>query len=122
MTDILTETPIWLEGKAINEVEFCNAFLQNRPLRCVNGRFYGTDGAVDDSTISYEISTMLTAHVNYGIAKKVQALTAALKLLIHSEPFKIRPDLSKTTRLISLVSCNNSIMTSGRSMTAFPMR
>ena len=92
MTDILTETPVWLEGKAINEVAFCKAFLQNRPLRCVNGRFYGTDGAVDDATISYEISMMLTAHVSYGIAKKVQALTAALKLLIHSEPFKTRPD------------------------------
>ena len=93
MTEILTETLVWLEGKAINEVAFCKAFLQNRPLRCVNGRFYGFDGAVDDDTISYEISTMLTAHVSYGIAKKVQALTAALKLLVHSEPFHQRPDV-----------------------------
>ena len=52
--------PQWLtEKNIINEVEFCNEFLQTYPFKCIGGKFYDIDGAISDSIISVRISQML---------------------------------------------------------------
>ena len=40
--------PDWLVGKRINEVVFCDAFLEDHPMKCIRGRLFSVDGAVED--------------------------------------------------------------------------
>lgn len=81
----------WLtEKKAINEVGFCNEFLQAYSLKCIGGKFYDIDGDVSDSIISVRIAQMLTEYVTTGISRKVKALLEALKLQCHSEPLPVK--------------------------------
>ena len=89
----INETPSWLMGNnGVNEVELCRIFTEQRPLKCVKGRFYGFDGAVGDDIISHEISIMITQHITTNIARKVKSLLEALKLYCHSEPILPKED------------------------------
>ena len=40
--------PEWFDGKKINEVLFCQSFLEIHPMKCIRGRFFTVDGLVDD--------------------------------------------------------------------------
>ena len=40
--------PDWYNGKKIDEVQFGRAFLEQWPLKCVNGTLYTLDGPVED--------------------------------------------------------------------------
>ncbi|MDE6764630.1 MAG: DNA primase [Oscillospiraceae bacterium] len=82
-------SPNWYNGKSINEVEFCTEFVQNRPLKCIDGKFYSIDGEISDSEICHDISVMLTEFVTTGISRKVKSLLEALKLFCHSEPIPV---------------------------------
>lgn len=83
--------PNWLmEKNVINEVEFCDGFLQAYPLKCIGGKLYDIDGEISDNFISVRISQILTEHVTTGISRKVKSLLEALKLQCHSEPLPIK--------------------------------
>ena len=41
--------PDWYNGKKIDEVQFGRAFLEQWPLKCVNGTLYTLDGPVEDA-------------------------------------------------------------------------
>ena len=43
--------PIWYDGKKINEVLFCEEFLQDHPMLCVHDAFFTTEGRVTDETM-----------------------------------------------------------------------
>ena len=83
-------SPNWFNGKSINEVEFCTEFVQNRPLKCINGKLFDIDREISDSEICHDISVMLTEFVTTGISRKVKSLLEALKLFCHSEPIPVR--------------------------------
>ena len=34
------ELPFWYNGKSVNEVGFCEDFLQQHPMVCVGGSFF----------------------------------------------------------------------------------
>ena len=57
--------PDWYNGKKIDEVQFGRAFLEQWPLKCVNGTLYTLDGPVEDeSEIKQRIlDTFLLAHL-----------------------------------------------------------
>lgn len=38
--------PAWYDGKNINEVLFCEEFLAAHPMKCIRGRLFTVDGAV----------------------------------------------------------------------------
>ena len=40
--------PDWIEDKKIHEVRFCNAFLAQHPMVCINGTFFTKEGRVTD--------------------------------------------------------------------------
>ena len=42
------EYPIWYDGKHLDEVKFCAAFLREHPMICVRGEFFTVDGPVSD--------------------------------------------------------------------------
>ena len=60
--------PDWYDGKRINEVLFCQQFLEKHPMKCVRGRLFTADGLIEDegqigNLILEEISGVLTANL-----------------------------------------------------------
>ena len=43
--------PAWYDGKNINEVLFCEEFLAAHPMKCIRGRLFTVDGAVEDEAV-----------------------------------------------------------------------
>ena len=43
--------PEWYDGKKINEVMFCDAFLEEFPMKCIREQFFTVDGLVDDENM-----------------------------------------------------------------------
>ena len=85
--------PSWYDGKKIDEVQFCSDFRGRHPMKCVRGRLFTVDGAVEDEG---EISRMILEEVSgclsSGISKAVTNLLAALKLTAYSPPLPIETD------------------------------
>ena len=44
--------PAWYDGKNINEVLFCEEFLAAHPMKCIRGRLFTVDGAVEDAYLA----------------------------------------------------------------------
>ena len=64
--------PDWYNGKKIDEVQFGRAFLEQWPLKCVNGTLYTLDGPVEDeSEIKQQILENIEEYVTSGLSKKV---------------------------------------------------
>lgn len=64
--------PDWYNGKKIDEVQFGRAFLDQWPLKCVNGTLYTLDGPVEDeSEIKQRILENIEEYVTSGLSKKV---------------------------------------------------
>jgi putative DNA primase/helicase len=92
--DITPQTwPEWYDGRHINEVLFCQQFLEEHPMKCVRGRLFTVDGLIEDegqigNLILEEISGVLTAN----LSKTVANLLASIKLQAYSPPLPIETD------------------------------
>lgn len=85
--------PSWYDGKKIDEVQFCSDFLGRHPMKCVHGRLFTVDGAVEDEGgISRMILEEVSGCLSSGISKAVTNLLAALKLMAYSPPLPIETD------------------------------
>ena len=85
--------PSWYDGKKIDEVQFCSDFLGRHPMKCVHGRLFTVDGAVEDEGgISRMILEGVSGCLSSGISKAVTNLLAALKLMAYSPPLPIETD------------------------------
>ena len=85
--------PDWYNGKKIDEVQFGRAFLEQWPLKCVNGTLYTLDGPVEDeSEIKQRILENIKEYVTSGLSKKVTNILETIKLLAFSDPFPIEQD------------------------------
>lgn len=85
--------PEWYDGRHINEVLFCQQFLDKHPMKCVRGRLFTVDGLIEDegqigNLILEEISGCLTS----GLSKVVANLLASIKLQAYSPPLPIETD------------------------------
>ena len=85
--------PEWYDGRHINEVLFCQQFLDKHPMKCVRGRLFTVDGLIEDegqigNLILEEISGVLTS----GLSKIVTNLLASIKLQAYSPPLSIETD------------------------------
>ena len=85
--------PDWYDGRHINEVLFCQQFLEKHPMKCVRGRLFTVDGLIEDegqigNLILEEISGALTS----GLSKVVTNLLASIKLQAYSPPLPIETD------------------------------
>ena len=47
-SDCPTEGPFWYDGKFLNEVGFCEDFLQKHPMVRVGGSFFTREGRIND--------------------------------------------------------------------------
>ena len=99
--------PDWYDGRHINEVLFCQQFLDKHPMKCVRGRLFTVDGLIEDegqigNLILEEISGVLTAN----LSKTVANLLASIKLQAYSPPLPIEMDGSFTA---DKSYCNNRL-------------
>ena len=87
------ETPVWLDLNRIDEILFCQEFLQEHPMICVNDAFFTVDGRIhDEAIIRRQIFEKLKPHVSHGLPKKVSNLLEVLKMECHSAPLPIHHD------------------------------
>ena len=82
----------WFEDGQIDEVAFCENFLQRMPLKCINGIFFSFDGMLPDSEVEKEIYGMVKPILTKGISKKVKQLLEVLKLEAYSEELPVQMD------------------------------
>lgn len=83
---------IWLDNGQIDEILFCEEFLKNYPLKCINGKFYGIDGLVADGEVETAIYQMIKSVVTKNVSKKVKQIIEVLKLEAYSEELPIQLD------------------------------
>ena len=85
--------PIWFDGKNINEILFCQAFLEEHKILFTNRAFFTPDGQVtDDLPLRAEIYDSLKACAVSGIPKKIGNLLEVLKLEAQVEDFPPEQD------------------------------
>lgn len=83
----------WLdEDGKIDEVAFCRSYANIKPLKCVNGIFYGMDGVVDEEEMKAEIYEQIKEFITRGVAKKVENLIDTLKLETHEKELPLELD------------------------------
>ena len=76
-----TNMPIWFDGKAINEVIFCEEFLRDYPMITVNGTFFTVNGIVnDENRLKKEIYDRIKLYVTSNIAKRVTNLLDVMRM------------------------------------------
>ena len=85
--------PVWFNGKKIDEVRFCEAFLEEHPMICVSGDFFSLDGRIpDEITVAKLIYDMIKPVWTSGIAKKARNLMESLKIECYSDPLEVKQD------------------------------
>ena len=68
---ITAERPFWYDGKFVNEVGFCEDFLQQHPMVRVGGSFFTKDGRItDEESVRKDIYEMLRPYLSCGLAKR----------------------------------------------------
>ena len=72
---------VWFDGKAINEVIFCEEFLRDDPMITVNGTFFTVNGIVnDENRLKKEIYDRIKPYVTSNIAKRVTNLLDVMRM------------------------------------------
>ena len=80
-SETAAERPFWYDGKSVNEVGFCEDFLQQHPMVRVGGSFFTKEGRVsDEESVRKDIYEMLRPYLNCGLAKRASGLLEMVKL------------------------------------------
>lgn len=88
-----TALPCWFDGKDIDEVRFCESFLQQHPMKCIRGRLFTVDGLVEDEgQIQQMILDEVKEVLSVGINKAVTTLFNTLKLIAYAPPLPVETD------------------------------
>ena len=90
--EIQPEYPVWFNGKQINEIMFCDAFLKRHPMRCVNGILYDIDGQVNEAALRSELYEMVSLYLSSSVAKRIGNLLEAIKISAFAEQLPIQAD------------------------------
>ena len=86
--------PEWYDGRHINEVLFCQQFLEKHPMKCVRGRLFTVDGLIEDEGDVYKRQVFAMG----SLAKVMVSATIMLSpdtLHLDSMPFLTRSSWSK---------------------------
>ena len=86
-------SPIWYDGKQINEMLFCQEFLERQPMQYIGKSLFTVDGRIsDENRLKKEILNCIEPYLKTGIAKKAASLLDALKLKCYAQPPDLRLD------------------------------
>ena len=85
--------PDWYDGKHLNEVLFCQQFLEQHPMKSVNGTFFTVNGRVsDENRLKKQIYDQLKPYVTSGLSKKVTNLVDVMRVEAYSPSLPIHRD------------------------------
>ena len=89
--DLFAETPagedngpIWVDGKSIDEVAFCDSYLLQRPIKCIHNKLYDLNGIVDPEKLKNELYNAIRPYATTNVAKIVERLKDALMIAAYS--------------------------------------
>lgn len=84
---------MWFSGDKLNEVLFCQEFLQTHPMVSLGGSFFTKDGIVpDENLLKKQIYEELKTYVTTGLSKKVAGLLEVLRMECCVESLPIQED------------------------------
>lgn len=93
VNDHIPERPFWYDGKTLNEVLFCEDFLQKYPMVCVGGSFFTKDGRIaEEEHIRKDIYKMLRPFLNTRLAKRASSLLEMLRLEAYAPDLPVQED------------------------------
>ena len=85
--------PDWFDGKHLNEVLFCEDFLQTHPMKSVNGTFFTVEGRVtDEDRLRKEIYDLLKPFFTAGLTKRVANLLDTMRMECYAPDLPIHHD------------------------------
>jgi len=92
-TECTAEAPLWLIKGKLNEMLFCEDFLQKHPMVRVGGSFFTKDGRVtDEEAIRKEIYEMLRPYLSMGLPRRASSLLEQLKLEAYAPNLPVHED------------------------------
>lgn len=85
--------PDWFDGKHLNEVLFCKEFLNDHPMKTVNGAFFTVEGRVtDESLLKKQIYDRINPFFTTGLTKRVTSLLDTLRMECYTPNLPIHHD------------------------------
>lgn len=86
-------SPVWYDGRSINEALFCEEFLREHKIIFANGAFFTPDGRVTDTLpLRAEIYDKLRFCAGNNIPKKISNILEVLKLEAQTVDFPPEQD------------------------------
>ena len=81
MSEEEKKTPSWLlKGNQIQEVDFCDQFLAQYPMICINGTFFDKQGMVEEQVVRKAIFDWIAKHMGINLIRKADNCLRALKV------------------------------------------
>ncbi len=75
------QSPVWFDGKTINEPMFCDDFLGKHPLAYIGNSFFTADGIMSDlSSLQRLIFGELKPYLKTNASKKVDSIVNLLRI------------------------------------------
>lgn len=86
-------TPPWLLDKSIDTRVFCEEFLEENPMLCINNQFFSVDGLIaDENSIKKKIYEKFKPWFAAGLPNKTTSLLDCLRIECYSPPLPVQPD------------------------------
>lgn len=89
--------PIWTYGdgdsRKLNEQLYITDFIEQKQVRCINGKLYSVNGAVEDGAARQMIIRDILPYVKSNHGDKAEKLLRGIKALCYTEPPK--PDTGR---------------------------
>jgi len=86
------QVPEWLEGDRINEVMFCNMFIQRHPIVFVKGKYYDAEQIVDEEELKHEIYSHISPFITENVSRTVNKLSSLMKIRALTRELPIQED------------------------------
>lgn len=85
--------PVWYDGKNINELKFCQCFLEEYPLLYTEDTFFGIEGRLSDNNkLKRMILDRIKDYSSVFIVKKIDNIINLLKIYADTGDFPPRAD------------------------------
>ena len=85
--------PQWIHGNRVDEVAFCQEFLQENQMVSFDGAFFSREGRIsDENKLRRMIYEKLQGHVQCAVSRKVESILSTMRLACQTDPPPIDDD------------------------------